>query len=219
MQDMRKRRECGALVLGIALWWAAPMPVHAAPFTAAVEYATSFFSGVNNPLTLGYQFSMSGPFNVDALASWVDPLNNNNREVGLWDSVGTLLVATTVLNTDPIQGHFQYHSIPTMNLVPGVYTIGGTIGQGTLSDIFPTSPVVGVVTVPGYTYITTVGESSVGLTYPTQNFGSNPGENPFLIANFSVASAVPESSTLILLASGLAGILGYGWRRKGAVPN
>jgi len=30
------------------------------------------------------------------------------------------------------------------------------------------------------------------------------------------ASAVPEPSTILLLASGLAGLLGYGWRRKGA---
>ena len=42
MQKMSKHSWCGALVLVIALWWAAPMPVNAAPFTAAVEYATSF---------------------------------------------------------------------------------------------------------------------------------------------------------------------------------
>lgn len=218
MQNMSKHRWCGAFVLVIALWWTAPMPVHAAPFTGAVEYATSLFGGSGGgPSTFGYQFSTSVPFNVDALASWVDPLVNDNRQVALWDSRGALIVSTTVLNTDPIQGHFQYHSIPTFSLVPGAYTIGGTIAQGTHHFILLPVFVEGVVTVPGFTMTTEVSQAGAGLTYPSSTFVSPAfGQNAILIPNFSIvpAVAVPESSTLILLASGL--LLCYGWRRKRA---
>jgi len=215
MQNMSKHRWRGALVLVIALGWAAPLPVTAAPFIAAVEYATqTALSGAGvNTLTLGYQFSTSVPFTVDALAYWVDGAGNNHQ-VGLWDSGGTLLVSTTVLNTDPIQGHFQWASIPTMTLVPGAYTIGGELLS---NGLFPVNA-QGVVTVPGFTWTQDVQSlGGTGFTYPTFPTGGC-GQNCFLVPNFSIVPAVgvPESSTLILLAAGLVGILGYGWRRKRA---
>src|SRR5437763_4413524 len=123
MQNMRKYSWCGALVLVIALWGAAPLPVQAIPFTPAVEYA-SFDGLILRPGTVGYQFSTSLPFNVDALAYWDDGLGNSHQ-VGIWNSGGTLLVSTTVLDGDPIQGHFRYDSIPTFPLAPGGVTIGG----------------------------------------------------------------------------------------------
>jgi len=209
MQAMRTHRWCGALVLVIALWWAAPTPVHAAPFTAAVEYASSQILFDNRPFTLGYQFSTSVPFNVNALAYWDDGLSQNHQ-VGLWDSVGTLLVSTTVLNTDPIQGHFQWDSIPIFTLGPGTYTIGGEFLGGAGS--FP-SNAVGVVTVPGFTWIKDEQQFGAGLNYPTVTTNGY-GQNGILVPNFSIGSAVPESSTVLLLTAGLASILGYGWRRK-----
>src|SRR5438046_1453514 len=152
---MRKYSWCGALVLGIVLWWAAPLPVHAIPFTPAVEYDATP-PGVSNILsTGGYQFSMSVPFTVDALASWdqsngITVLPNPDVEVGLWDSVGTLLVATTVLGSaDPIQGHFQYSPTGPHPLPAGDYTIGGNcIG---CTNLFPV-PLGVIVTIHGYAY-------------------------------------------------------------------
>ena len=196
------------------------MPVHALPFTPAVEYTSSgtpsFSSG---PWTLGYQFSTSVPFNVNALGYWDTSgvgIGLNNHQVGIWDSVGTLLVTTTVLNTDPIQGHFQYHSISIYTLSPGVYRIGGEY----LGNFDPVpSNVVGFVPVPGFTWTTGAASGpGAGLTYPNNTGSGGLGPNDILVVGFSIGSAVavPESSTLILLAAGLAGILGYGWRRKRA---
>jgi hypothetical protein len=149
MQNMSKHSWCGgALVLVMALWCTAPIPVTATPFNAAVEYATASNTGDPNPLTIGYQFSTSVPFVIDALA-YLDDGAGNNHQVGLWNSGGTLLVSTTVLNTDPIQGHFQWDSIPLYSLAPGTYTIGGEfLGN---FDQWPNNA-QGVVTVPGFTW-------------------------------------------------------------------
>ena len=207
MQKVSKHSWCGALVLviAIALWGAAPLPVHALPFNPAVEYVDSGALIGAGLYTLGYQFSTSVPFNVDALAYWIYG-NGNSHQVGLWDSLGNLLVSTTVLlDTDPIQGHFAYHAIPMYSLGPGTYTIGGEH----LGDIFPAAA-TGVVTVPGFAWIQGVTATGSGLIYPTDTYNGGSGPIAILIPNFSIA--VPEPSTLIFLASGL--LLCYGWRRK-----
>jgi hypothetical protein len=94
-------------------------------------------------------------------------------------------------------------------LAPGTYTIGGEF-LGNL-DPFP-SNAKGVVTIPGYQYVTDEQQMGEGLSFPTHTFG-NYGDNGILAADFSIAE-VPEPATLTLLALGIAGMAGYGWRRR-----
>ena len=212
MKVMKDHSWCCALVLVIALWCAAPISVNASPITPAVEYDSTSTLTDSRPFTLGYQFTTSVLFDVNALAYWIDG-RGNNHQVGLWNSTGTLLASTTVLNTDPIQGHFQYHSIPTITLVPGTYTIGGEfLGRG---DPFPYQA-TGVVTASGFIWVTDEQLFGSGLNYPTLSTGGGYGQNGILAANFSIASTdpVPEPSTILLLTTGLLGLLGYGRRWK-----
>jgi hypothetical protein len=221
MQKMSKHSWAGALVLLIALWWAAPMPVHALPlFNPVVEYSTSSVFSTNpapGSTTLGYQFTTSVPFTIDALAFWNESPYGTpySFPVGLWDSIGNPLVSTNVLDTDPIEGHFQYHLIAPYSLGAGSYTIGGAFSDLTTVPY----DAQGVNPISGYHWVSAVDDynPSGGLKYPT-NHPSGYGDNGVLLVNFSVvpAAPVPEPSTVLLLASGLAGLLGYGWRRKGA---
>jgi len=207
MQNLSRHSWYGAVALVIALWWSTPLPVHAALFTPAVEFDTIGNMNTGSSFTLGYSFSTSVPFSVDALAYLVDG-DGINHQVGLWDSGGTLLVSTTVLNTDPIQDHFQYHSIPTLSLVPGSYTIGGQSPNGHL-------PVNagGVMTVPGFTWTGDKWVYAPGeLSYPWQQT-NGAGQNGYLAATFSIAPApVPLPAAAVLFGSGLIGLVT--WQRK-----
>src|SRR5690348_15602992 len=79
----------------------------AAPITPAVEYTATGTLVDSRPFTLGYTFTTTVPYNINALGYWADG-RSNNHQVGIWNSVGTLLVSTTVLGTDPVIGHFQW---------------------------------------------------------------------------------------------------------------
>ena len=102
---MRLKKMVGGGLLALGITLAAAPAAHAIPITAAVEYTTAGTLTDSRPFTLGYEFTTSGPLNVNALGYWDDGLKNN-QQVGIWDSVGTLLTSTTVLGTDFLQGHF-----------------------------------------------------------------------------------------------------------------
>ena len=101
-----------------------------AAINPAVEYSTVVTDFDGHAFTLGYKFTTSTTLDVNALGYWVDG-QGNNHQVGIWNSVGGLLASTTVLSTDVVVGHFQYHSIPDLILAPGTYTIGGEFFGGT----------------------------------------------------------------------------------------
>ena len=162
----------------------------------------------SRPYTLGFTFSTSTTFLIDGLGYW-DNRQPGSHQVGIWDSLGNLLVSTTVLATDPVSGHFRYSSV-SYSLTPGTYTITGEfLGDGTFN-----SGATGITSLPGYTWLSDVQQFGSGLNYPTFTTGSY-GPNGIGEVNFTVGSgtSVPEVSSLLLLGSGLLGIVGT-LRRK-----
>lgn len=191
------------VVLPLLLLWA--VSLSATEITPAVEYSTTGLGYDSRPFTLGYEFTTSTAFSINALGYWNDG-NQNNHQVGIWDSQGNLLVSTTVLGTDQVDGHFIYHPIDNFFLAPGTYVIGGEfLGNG---NAFPWNA-NGVVTIAGYTYVMDEQLFGSGLNFPTVgNIGY--GDNGILAANFSITDVtpVPEPCSLALLGSGMAGLFG-----------
>jgi hypothetical protein len=162
----------------------------------AVEYASATSLGDPRPFTLGYEFTTSVTLDVNALAYYADGLGNSHQ-VGIWDTSGNLLASTTVLSTDPVVGHFQYDSIPILALSAGTYVIGGTyLGSNEPIPVQAT----GVVTIPGFTWVTDEQAQGSGLIFPTNSTGGSYGQNGILAVDFSV---VPEPASFVLLSTAI----------------
>ena len=201
-----KMSGCGLMPVRIALlsvFLFLVAPLAAAPFNPIFEYSSGTPSSAASPYTLGFAFTTSSAFTIDALAYWDDGMGNDH-EVGIWSTAGTLLVSTTVLGTDPLMGHYRYGAISDYALAPGTYVIGG---EAASFDAVPIS-LMGVTTLAGYSWVEDRQVVGAGLNFPTLAVGGY-GDNAFAAVNFSVA--VPEPGTGALL---LAGVVVIGLRRK-----
>ena len=183
----------------------------AASFTPVVTYTSSNPLSDNRPFTLGYEFTTSAAFNINALGYYADGAGYSH-DVGIWDTSGNLLVSTTVQPSDPAQNQFQWDHVNYL-LAPGTYVIGGQSYEEGDSYLFPANA-NGVATLPGFAWVTDLQLYGSGLNFPTVgNIGY--GNNGILTVDFSVAteSPIPEPSSLILLATGLLSAAGMIRRR------
>lgn len=163
---------------------------------------TSASTGLDGrDFTLGYEFTLSNSVTINALGFWDDD-HISDHAVGIWDSVGNLLVSTTVLGaSDPVQDGFRWDAITNFVLGPGTYVIGGQY----LGDGFP-DVASGVASQPGYTYVEDLQVLGSGLNFPTLSAGGY-GANGILLADFSttdgVATPEPGGASYLLLSAAM----------------
>jgi len=142
MQNSFFRRSVRLLALAVL-----PAAVSAWAQKPALEFSqTTNASQVGTSFVTGYQFAVLNPITVTSLGAVLDHSASKaifgalptSMRVGLWDSSQKLLATTTVYDTDPISGNFNYSTITPVALSPGQnYVVAGLLpsGKSTLSNV------------------------------------------------------------------------------------
>lgn len=167
-----------------------------------------FFSDVDGPFTLGFQFRVKSDITVTSLGMF-DYLGDGFvtlHSIGIWTLAGGAPIATATVPAgaaESLVGQFRYVSVSGISLSAGTeYIIGASDLYGTANDIY-----AGSVPVPAFTTSSEIayqgyrgaGEEP-GLVFPTVHFDAlSPAT---FGANFQFET-IPEPSIWALLGLGL----------------
>ena len=194
--------------------------LQATPFGQAFTGAAVGSQLGNGPYTIGWEFDVTGTITVNGLAVYHDNGAGllENHDVGIWDSLGNLIVSATVIPADPcLVDQLGIQTWCTVGvhatIGPGTYTIGAVWNNLLDPLIFPgTLAGEGIANVNGPNVFFIQNEFIAGgvLTDPINTTGDTMS---YFGPNFTYGSAVPEPGTLALLGSGLLGAVGIA-RRK-----
>ena len=208
--------------------------------TAGMQNVTGGFGTTVNEgwdaggMTLGFGFEVKSTITVTSLGIYdlgADGLINDHN-VGLWGLGGTFLGSATIPDGTgaTLEQGFRYVTLTTpITLEPGTYAVGAWYVAENYTSSNSTED----------TYLIDGSSNGLGgpLTWnvaseiawidsrwkegPNLTFPSNWLSSAFVGPNFQFETAgggsgntsVPEPSTLLLLGSGLVGLVGYGRRR------
>jgi hypothetical protein len=179
----------------------------------AIDFARGTNGNVSPHWSLGFEFRVSEPITVVALAVWDELAWNppgkgfdaQSQQVGLWKSDGTLLASAFVSRTDPtigggsggnLTGKWRFHSIQSVTLSPGkTYVVASQGGEPMVYN--PLNPVWD----PRVTYVSNrvkdvgPGNPNNPLVFPS---GSEGGGNPgYFGGNFLIASPTPPGDRIV----------------------
>lgn len=128
----------------------------------------------------GWEFNLASTFQINSLGLFDSGGDGffGPHDVGIFDTLGALLVSTTVSSSDPLVAGFRYHALVAPAILgPGNYVLGAIFPTtGTPDGMFLNSN--GAVILPGVSFVVarlgTGGSETLG--FPDQAFaGNSPG--------------------------------------------
>jgi hypothetical protein len=177
-----------------------------------------------SPVEFGWEFTPSENIQVTALGTWTGSSDNlpAGTEVGLFaNNGGELLASVSITSANSfLDNQFQYVDLTTPATLTAneAYTViayfpGNTVTPeyyNSSSSSFTASSVLGDIHFTN-SYL----NNGQGLTY----LGTLPGGPADYVQfgpnfQFEAAAAAPEPGTLTIVGISIAGMAGYGWRRK-----
>ncbi|MDX2036230.1 MAG: hypothetical protein SFX72_06230 [Isosphaeraceae bacterium] len=190
MRNWLARSFSLVLLLGLAA------PAQAGLAFDALGGGLGSYSGTGSA---GYTFKVNASIVVTELNMYAGVgLASATTPVGIWDSVGTLLTSAVIDNVTPQTttpsaggGNFNGAFITQIILSPGNYTIAAFGSGADTARVNPT-----FLSIPEVTYGIGVGDAGASLAFPTSSLGFS------LLGPSFQATAVPEPSTLTMLAGG-----------------
>ena len=176
---------------------------------------TTWSDGVSQSTTYGWLFQPSCDISVTQLGLWDEGGDGLSfaHDIGLWDSSHQLLAAATLAAGTDAECIDSFCYVP---IAPVILSAGQTYALGA----YYVSPTTDAETIPNsfttasdITWKGAVWSDSVeGLSYPATGPFNNPPSGIF--GPSFTYNAVPEPSTLALLATAVASVVLITWRRR-----
>ncbi len=144
----------------------------------------------NGSYCLGYAFQATTNTTVTQLGFYDDFQNGlfQGHDVGLYNSGGSLIASTTVINSDPLVGFFRYHSIAPVSLTAGqTYVVSAVTG----AEEYTYNP-IGFSVDPRINYLGDRWVQSGSLQFPT----NSTGLTGYFGANIRFGDGVPTAGAL-----------------------